>query len=106
MHLGQILLCACMLMFALLESILNIKSKKMKKEVLKEMNEDDTNLGISEAVPLSAPKKLSAKDVVHLLANDEVESPPVKKPKLDYERIKNFQIGVYIAVTESTASKV
>ena len=47
---------------------LGIKSKKVEKEVLKEVNEYDANLGISEAVPLWAPKrKLSA--------------------KLDYERI-------------------
>ena len=72
----------------LLESALNIKSKKVEKKVLKEMNEDDTDLGISEAVPLLAPKKkLSAKDVFDLIANDEVEPPSAKNPKLHYERI-------------------
>ena len=34
------------------------------------------------------PKKnLSAKDVVDLLAVDEIQPPPAKKPKLDYEGI-------------------
>ena len=42
------------------------------------------NLGVS----VVARKKLSAKDAVDPVASDhEVESPPAKKPKLDYERI-------------------
>ena len=45
-------------------------------------------------------KNLSTKDVVDLLADDEVESPPTKKPKLDYERIihnvsRTFNIEIY-----------
>ena len=66
----------------LLESALGIKSKR----VLKEMN--GNNLGVS----VVARKKLSAKDAVDPVASDhEVESPPAKKPKLDYERIIMYQ---------------
>ena len=69
----------------LLESAL---SKKVGKKILKEIKEND-NFDVSVAVPLPAPKKkLSPKDVVDdLMADDEMESPPAKKPKLDYERI-------------------
>ena len=44
-----------------------------------------TNL--KKAVPAPHLKKLSAGDVVDLVVDDEVKSPPTKKPKLDYERI-------------------
>jgi len=63
----------------LLESALGIKSKN----VLKERKENA--LRVSVAVPPS--RNLSPKDVVDLLADDEVQSPPTKKPKLDDERI-------------------
>ena len=65
----------------LLESALGVKSSK----VLKEIKEND--LRVSVAVAVSPRKNLSARDVVDLLADDEVQSPPTNKPKLDYERI-------------------
>ena len=67
----------------LLESALGVKNNK----VLEEIKEND--LRVSVAVP--PRKNLSARDVVGLLADDVLQSPPTKKPKLDYERIINFQ---------------
>lgn len=64
----------------LLESALGIKSRK----VLKEIEENDVEVSVAIAPNL---KKLSAEDVVDLVVDDKVESPPTKKPKLDYERI-------------------
>ena len=71
----------------LLESALGVKSNKLIKE---------KDLRVSVAMP--PRKNLSARDVVDLLANDEVQSPPTKKPKLDYERVIMGQELSYIEI--------